>query len=390
MTTKKYSGNQPYLKELNIISCIRAIRSHGIISRVELADNLGLSRSTITAIINKLLEEKLVIEVGIGDSKGGRPRKLLQFNTEAAYIISIDWSPMHIKLFISDLKGKIFLSTLLPYDVNQNINKQIKKVISELKAELSRLPEKPHHLLGIGIGVPGIVDQDIVSSYDLDWDKVPLAIHFAEAFDCPVIIENIANTGLIAERYFGNAKGEENVCYLRLDKGIHASLLYKDQLYRGNEGFVGHIGHSVIDVHGKKCICGNRGCWQNYASESALIKYFLEISNMNEITMNAFIKLVKENNPAALKTIHKFSEYLAIGISNIINTLNPGLIVIDSSLNEISTTVYNPLIATINKIALPYPNRKTKIVFSSLGENAIIYGTTTLIFDKFFAPPRIR
>lgn len=385
-----YSGNQSFLKELNIISSIRIIRSTGLISRADLADKLGLNRSTITTIINELIEEELIEEVGIGNSKGGRPPKLLQFNSEAAYTICIDWTPEYIKIFISNLKGNIFFSKQVQCDINKEISQQINEIILETTAGLTNLPAKKHGLLGIGIGVPGIIDNDTVSSYDLAWDKVPLANYFSDAFDCPVIVENIANVGLTAEQYFGCAQGEENVYYLRLEKGISASLLYKDTIYRGSEGFVGYVGHSIIDVHGKKCVCGNRGCWQNYASENALIESYVKISNRNVVTMNEFIKLVKENDHAAVKAIHEFSEYLGIGISNIINMLNPRLIIIDCSLNEISNFIYRSLLATINKTALPYPKRNVKVLFSSLGEYAIVLGITALILDKVFTSPNVR
>jgi predicted NBD/HSP70 family sugar kinase/DNA-binding XRE family transcriptional regulator len=391
MKTKIFSGNQSFLKELNIITSIRTIRSKGLISRSELADTLGLNRSTITTIMNKLVEEQWVKEVGTGHSLGGRPPKLLQFNSEAAYIICIDWTPQFIKLFICDLSGIVLFSKYAIHDPNRNARPLIEEVLGLLKEALADLPQKPLGLLGIGIGVPGIVDRDTasVSSYDLGWDQVPLAGYFAEVFECPVIIENIANVGLTAERYHGCAFGEEHVCYLRLNQGISASILYEDQIYRGHKGFTGNVGHLVIDIHGKRCSCGNRGCWKNYASERALLESYGKWADSEEVNMKVFIKLVKENNTAAVRALHEFSEYLGVGIANLINTLNPSLIVIDSAINEISSFIGNSLHPVIDKAALPYPKKNVKIVFSTLGEQAIVYGATAMVLDRVFASPSL-
>jgi len=389
MKTRTYSGNQSFLKELNIISSLRAIRSKGLISRAELADTLGLNRSTITAIVNTLTEEELVLEVGIGSSMGGRPPKLLQFNAGAAYAICLDWSSDTIKMFITDLKGEIFFSRSLPYSPERNTREQIAEAIDILETGLSALPQKRHQLLGIAIGVPGIVDRNTVNSYDLGLEQFPLAECFSAVFDCPVIVETSANVGLTAERYFGCGFGEDNICYIRLNKGISAGILYQDRIYRGSEGFVGNVGHFVIDYHGKKCVCGNRGCWQNYASEQALLESCARLAGSKELTVPELIGLVRDNNPDAARAVREFSEYLGTGIGNLVNTVNPGLIVIDSALAEIGEAINRTLFAAVDRTALPYAGRNIKILFSTLGEKAIVYGATALILEHVFSPPNV-
>ncbi len=389
MKEAKFSGNQSFLKELNLMSSLHIIRSKRLISRAELADTLGLNRSTITAIINQLMEQDLVVEVGIGSSNGGRPPKLLQFNADCAYVICIDWTPEETRMHITDLKGESYYSSAVPYDPKLPAKPQIEQVAALLGKEYARLPAKTHQLLGLVIGVPGIVDRGIIHSYNLGWDEVPLADYFTAIFDCSIIIENSAHIGLTAERHFGAGFGESNLCYIRLNQGIQAGILHHDRIYRGSEGFVGNIGHLVIERQGRKCICGNRGCLQTYASERALLEDYISASGETNATLHTLIQRVRDNDATAVRCVHQFAEDLGTGIGSLINLINPGVMVIDTALTPISGIISQFLIPRINKATLPFPRRNVRILFSSLGEQAMAYGATAILLDRIFAPPQV-
>jgi len=386
----RFSGNQSYLKQLNLMSSLRIIRSKGLISRAELADTLGLNRSTITAVVHQLMEQNFVLEVGIGSSKGGRPPLLLQFNADYAYAACLEWTSEHIRLCVTDLKGQIHWTRTLPYFPNRPPRPQVEQAVEALKTAHAELPPKPQPLLGIVIGVPGIVDRRHVISYDLGWDEMPLADEFASAFDCPVIVENSAHIGLTAERYFGNGLGEANLCYIRINRGVQAGVLYEDRIYRGSEGFVGNFGHLVVDQKGRKCICGNRGCLQAYISEQALLEsYGNHTTDQDGVDLPKLIRNAKEKEPGAIRAVHEFAEYLGTGVGNLINLMNPGAVVVDTALAEIGDTIGSALFNRIHKTALPYPRRNVRILFSNLGEQAIPLGAAAILLDHVFAPPQV-
>lgn len=372
------------------MSSLRIIRSKGLISRAELADTLGLNRSTITAVVHQLMEKNFVIEVGTGNSKGGRPPLLLQFNADYAYAASLEWTAEHVRLYITDLKGQIRCTRSLPYYPDRAPRPQVEQAIETLKSAYAELPKKTPSLLGIVIGVPGIVDRHNVISYDLGWDEMPLADDFASAFECPVIVENSAHIGLTAERYFGNGLGEANLGYIRINRGVQAGVLYEDRIYRGNEGFVGNIGHLVVDRKGRKCICGNRGCLQTYISEQALLNSYGSYAGEREdVDMAKLIQRVRENEAGAIRAVHEFADYLGTGVGNLINLMNPGAVVIDSALAEIGDTIGSVLFNRILRTALPYPRRNVRILFSNLGEQAIPLGAAAILLDHVFAPPQV-
>jgi len=391
---RTYSGNQSFLKELNMNNALRLIRLKKIISRAEVADTLGLNRSTLTSIANELIERRLVNEVGIGVSKGGRPPKLLQFNTEAAYTACVDWSTYKPKVFITNLGGDIYLSETVENQSNESVASQIHNVIKIISNGLNVLPKKHLGLLGIGIGFPGIVENGTVSSFSLNWTRVPLYSYFADAFQCPIVINSDATAGLIAEKYFGCAMGEENTCYIRVGKTLGASLMINNEIYRGSEGFTGRVGHFTIDVNGRKCSCGNRGCWEAYASERALMQRYAEISGQpatDALTdVSEIMKRAKNSDPAAISAVHEFAEYLGIGIGSIVNFLNPNLIIINNASGLMDNLVYSTLNSVLQQKILPYLRRNIRVLFSTLGENDMTLGATAMVLDKFFDIPNVK
>ncbi len=391
---RTYSGNHSFLKELNIISALRLIQEKNLISRAALAETLGLNRSTITAIINELINQRLVKEVGIGASQGGRPPTLLQFNSDAAYTVSIDWSPKSVKVFITNLSGDIFFSREMETEPNQLPHNQILQVVQVISSALQQLPDKHLGLLGIGIIVPGIVEKGVVNSYSLDWESVPVSSFFAEKFACPIVINNDATAGLIAESYFGCAKGEQHACYIRVGKSLSVALILDGQIYRGSEGFTGRIGHNTLVLNGRKCVCGNKGCWEAYTSERALIQRYNELSgrkgDLGKTTPELIIEAAKNSDPHAISAIHELSEYLGIGIANIVNLLNPKLIVIGNTLGMIESLISPPLNSALMQKALPFLRRNLKVSFSNLNERSITLGATALVLDAIFSTPNIK
>lgn len=392
---KTYSGNHSFLKELNIITTLRLIQEKILISRAALAEILGLNRSTITAIINELLQQQLVKEVGVGASKGGRPPTLLQFNSDAAYTISIDWSWEKIKLFITNLGGDLFFSQTLDADkTHNNPVEQIRQVIQIITSAYQQLPSKHLGLLGIGIIVPGIVEQGVVNSYSLNWSSVPLVSYFSEKFDCPIVVNNDAHAGLIAESYFGSAKGEQNVCYIRVGSSLSAALIVNGQILQGDDGFAGRVGHIAIDLNGRKCVCGNNGCWEAYTSEHALVQRYVELmgfqSGSEQITLETVTSAAQKSDPHAVRAVHELSQYLGLGTANLVNLLNPKLIVIGNALGNIQNLMVPSFEAVFQQRALPFLRRNVRVQFSTITERSITLGATALVLDALFSTPHIK
>lgn len=390
---KSYSGNHSFLKELNIISVMRVILEKGLVSRAQLADILGLNRSTITAIVNELLLQQLVREVGVGVSKGGRPPTLLQLHKDAAYTVSVDWSSEHVGVTFCNLGGDSMHHAAIRRKA-ESPQDQIGQVVRTVSDSLRRLPDKPLGLLGIGIVVPGIVENGVVNSYALGWEAVSLAGPFGESFACPVVVDSDANAGLTAETYFGCAKGERNVCYIRAGKSLSAAFVINGHMYRGNDGFAGRIGHNTIEAGGRRCACGNKGCWEAYVSRHALVQRYAELAGSGAASeegdaIERIAEAAGRSDPAAVTAIHEMAEYLGLGLANVVNLLNPKQVVISNGLGHFEPLMLPALQAVMSRKALPYLRRNVQVLFSSLGDRAMTLGAAALVLDAVFTPPSI-
>src|SRR5699024_9175492 len=148
----------------------------------------------------------------------------------------------------------------------------IQQIFNTIEELINSLPKSPYGVIGIGIGIPAMVDKQskILFAPNLKWKNIKLKEIIEERFNIPTNIKNEANTGALGELNYGVAKNSKSIIYISVGIGIGAGIVFDKQLYTGSNGISGELGHLTIDVNGKKCSCGNRGCWELYASEKAL------------------------------------------------------------------------------------------------------------------------
>ena len=176
-----------------------------------------------------------------------------------------------------------------------------------IKDLIKKMPDSPYGLIGIGLCVPGLVntEQQVMFTPNIDWNyNLDLKSLIEQEFKVPVFIENEANAGAYGERVFGAAKNYENIIYVSVGTGIGIGIVINNDLYRGVNGFAGEMGHVTIDFNGLKCSCGNRGCWELYASEKALLAPYQ--SNGNITSYQEIINLANQNDPEILMSLTKF------------------------------------------------------------------------------------
>jgi predicted NBD/HSP70 family sugar kinase len=198
---------------------------------------------------------------------------MLLFNEQAGYAIGIDLGVNYILGVMTDLSGNI-VSEHLKHMNSMRYEETILVIKEVIQSLLDSTPESPYGVIGIGIGVPGIVNKEgsnILLAPNLGWTDIHLKAEIETEFHLPVIIDNEANAGAYGEKRFGAGKNFENLIYVSAGIGIGVGFILQNSLYRGAEGFSGEMGHMVIDIDGKECRCGSKGCWELYASEQALL-----------------------------------------------------------------------------------------------------------------------
>lgn len=383
------TGSQELIRDINTQSVIRTIITNGAISRASIAAELGLTKATVSAIVQILLDRGLVFEteapVSSGKStpevKKGRRPIYLQVNKSCGYIVSIDLATEIITLMTANLMGGSCRLTQFP---NPGDPKLLLPVLTEqISKALSSLPETRYGLLGISLGIHGVVHHNkIVFLPYSSFEKIDLVSGLEKNYGVPVIMENEANLSALGE--WAHCHSTNEMLYISVHSGIGVGIIMKNQLVKGKNGYAGELGHTIIEADGRPCPCGNRGCLEQYASERAL---FAELSAQKGFTVNAEVygELYRHGDPQAVHAMQRFIKYMSIGINNLLNTFNPDIIVLNSSLTMYHANLCEDIMAELHSNMKRYCH----LVPSTLQDTSVLLGGVYLIRERFLYPNRL-
>jgi glucokinase-like ROK family protein len=370
------------------------------ISRAEIARRTGLSRSTVSEIVEGLLETRLVAEVGDGPSEGGRRPVVLQFQDDAYGILGIDMGASHVAVALIDLRGQVLSWEHRLHPVRSDPAGTLALMMELSEACLKRWKLGTERLAGIGIAVPSPVDPkdpDRVSEVVMpDWRGQVVGGALRERFRVPVFVDNDANLGALAERWWGAGREVDDFAYVKVATGVGAGLIARKEIYRGANGVAGEIGHLAIDPKGDPCVCGLRGCLATrvgsralIARATALLPEFPDSTLVGrEVTINAIEDAALGGDPLALRVVDEAAEYLGIAVASMLNLLNPGKVIIGGGLARLGELLLARLRRTISSRTLVSSLAPTEVVTSELGPRAVALGAATLVLQNALADLR--
>lgn len=370
--------NHQTVKRNNKALVLQMIIEKEPISRADIAQITGLNKATVSSSVNELLEQKLIYESGTGESSGGRRPVILHFNKTVGYAIGIDIGVNYILCVMTDLKGNILL------EKHESVNRTpypaiISKIQDMIGSIIDEMPNSRYGIVGIGVAVPGIVNTNgtVLLAPNLGWTNIGLKKDLEDLYHVPVIIENEANAGAIGEQQFGAGQDYQNIIYISAGIGIGVGIIINKELYQGKNGFSGEMGHIIIDLNGKPCSCGSRGCWEAYASENALLE------NPGFDSLETLIQLAEGRNEMAKSHFEKIGKYLGYGINNIINTFNPDQVIIGNRLALAKEWMEPPIRTTIEKHTLTLHQKGLHLDFSRLGKYSSALGVSAFVVENF-------
>ncbi|MFP7700328.1 xylose repressor [Bacillus velezensis] len=375
-------ADQAFVKKVNQKLLLNEILKNAPISRAKLSEMTGLNKSTVSSQVNTLMKENLVFEIGQGQSSGGRRPVMLVFNKKAGYSVGIDVGVDYVNGILTDLEGTIVLDQHHHLECSSpEITKDI--LIEMILHFIANMPQSPYGLIGIGICVPGLIDknQKIVFAPNSNWRDIDLKSFIQKKFNVPVFIENEANAGAYGEKVFGAAKNHDNMIYASIGTGIGIGVIINNDLYRGVSGFSGEMGHMTIDFNGPKCSCGNRGCWELYASEKALLTSLQ--TKEKKVSTQDIIDLAHLNDIETLHALQNFGFYLGIGLTNILNTFNPQAIILRNSIIESHPMVLHSIKSEVSSRVYSHLDNSYELLPSILGKNAPALGMSSIVIDHF-------
>lgn len=379
--------NHHVVKKGNKSLVLDKIKYNSPISRASVASQVGLNKGTVSSLVNDLLEEHLIYESGPGESSGGRRPVMLLFNEKAGYSIGIDLGVNYLLGVLTDLNGNIHTEKQITFK-NLNYEEIEIKLFETIEYLLKSTPESPHGVIGIGVGVPGIVDKDdnILLAPNLNWRNINLKEVLEERYNLPIIIENEANAGAYGEKNFGAGKDFENVIYVSAGIGIGVGLILNDSLYKGSNGFSGELGHMTIQAGGAKCRCGNEGCWELYASEQALVRQAEKLDIPSDMQdLEGLVTLAESGNDEIIALFEQTGDYLGIGINNIINIFNPQQVIIGNRLAYSEKWLKDSLNKRISNQALWFQQNDLQIDFSELSTRSTALGVAAFSIENFLS-----
>ncbi len=393
------------MREMNRSLILSVIRQERAVSRAAIARHTNLSRSTVSHIIADLLKEHLVAEVGQGQSTGGRRPILLSFNDRAGFIVGVDLGATHILVLVTDLSGEVVVRDESMFSVSAGPEAGLQSIVESVRRCLRQAGAGMETVLGMGLGVPGPLDYAhgrVVSPPIMPgWHGVALRDRLEQALGIPVYVDNDANLAALGERWRGIGRGHANLAFIKVGTGIGCGLLLDGNLYRGEIGSAGEIGHVTIDENGPPCKCGSYGCLESMAGGSAIALRAQQavragqdtslstIQPLEALTARDVALAARAGDTLAKQLFAEAGRHIGVALASLANLLNPGLIIVGGGVAQAGDILLKPVRETLRLRALPSVARTTQVVQSTLGRDATAMGAVRLALQEVFRSPAL-
>jgi len=387
--TKTQAARSSTIRDINRQFVLNYIRDREPISRAEIARSTELQRSTVSTIVEELKEGGLIEEIGAGASTGGRRPTLLRLRAAGATAVGVDITPSSTTIVTSDLVGRVltcerFLNSPRPEELAAQVIERLREIAAR---------EHQGVIAGVGVSLPGLVDtgkgRAIYIPY-FRWRDWPIAEEIERATGLKARVDNDANAAALAELWFGRAEVSEARDFIitLVAEGIGTGIVFDGQIYRGERGAAGEFGHMIVAQNAPvACSCGNRDCWEAFASERAAVARYVNNSGvrLGEGGAVAFGEVVERalgGEQAAVDALTETAHYLGIGISNLIVGLSPEAVVVGGQITRAWPIIAPSLEETIQRsIRRGLPS--ARIVASTLGEPTMMGAISLVLASKF-------
>ena len=386
------TGDLSLVRKINKSIVLTKIQEEEALSRARISEITGLNKATVSSLVAELIADHLVCETGLGESSGGRKPVMLYFNKSAGYSIGIDLGVNYIFGILTDLSGSIIFEYKTDL-LDSHLETVLSRIIEVIQILIKQMPPSPYGIIGIGIGVPGITDinDNILFAPNLKWENVDLKTYLEEYFNIPITVNNEANAGAHGEKLYGAGVDIPNFVYTSIGIGIGTGIIINNELYKGASGVSGESGHFTIHSEGLTCSCGNKGCWELYASEKALLTMTKDLQSIKksheEISLEELVELARDGNEEVLNLFHRIGEYIGIGFVNISNMFNPNAIIIGNRFSIIKEWILEPIHRVVTERLSRF--QQVEIKFSKLGLYSSALGSSAFAIENFFSKLKV-
>ncbi|MEI0493589.1 ROK family transcriptional regulator [Brachyspira intermedia] len=387
----KQSINYNDMQEMNRYLIIKLLMQLGICSRVELSELSGLKQATITNIINDFIKIGLVSEIGSKNGSKGRRSIAISLNSDNYKFIGVRLTRRYITVGLFDITGKSYFIKEYKFNVNDGVENTLKIIETSVHTILDEYSND--NIIAIGISLPGpfirTTGRITVNEFP-GWEQVLVEDYFNNIFHIPVFLEHDAKAGVMACWYMNKYNNvNKTFAYIIAGHGIGVGVIVDGKLLRGATGTFGEIGHTSIDFDGPLCQCGSRGCLENYCSTIALsrrIKNALELgekSSLNiDFSFSDIVEAYKNKDDLTVREVNKNIEYFSIGIVNLVNMVNPDVIIIGDEMVNFGDDFLNILKSNVSKKIIPDLYNNLDIRLGNFAEDEVLIGASIVAVES--------
>jgi predicted NBD/HSP70 family sugar kinase len=367
------------------------------VSRADIAKISGLNKATVSTITAELLRDRCIVEEG-GAGKttpiGGKPPTPLRINPLRYGLFGLDIRSDETILALSDFNNRIVAR--LSFETGSDPRSFLGTIGREL-ANLRAKHEEYLEFAGVGVSLPGLVDNHsgtFLISVVLPWRDVPVVKLLGEATGLPVTIDNSARCSALAEIWHGKSRYAHvrNLLYVGVSTGLACGVVIDGGLYRGATNTAGQFGHIAIEVDGPECRCGQRGCWDLYASDKATIARYMRLrggASKRAPTMRRLVELVESGDAHAIAALSETARYLGVGITGLINGLDPEVVVIGGEITK-AWGLVEPIVSAETRRSLLAPRaRQVAVRRSAFEVRPSLKGALTLVLNGLLSMPSV-
>ena len=384
----------------NKINVLRILWENESVFRAEIARTTGLSQPTVLKIIEEFRERNLVRITGKGVSSGGKPPLMLEFNWDVYYIIGVDVDEYHIEVMLLDLGFHVIERRIQDNRIMDTAETILKRIVIEIKSLLEKHQEMQKEILGIGVGVPGIVDAKrgvVVYSTELNWQNINIKKYLQRFFDGEIFVDDSTRALAMEEKLFGSGKGVKNFLCLYLASGIGSAMVMNGKLYYGSSEASGQLGHMAVERQGARCSCGNFGCLELYASgkaietegrkvverkdESQIVD--LAYGNVEKVDLNIVFEAAAGGDRIALEILSRAADYLAMAVAGVVNLMDPDLIICEGKISRECPVFMEMFEQSLIRRRMKYIGLEIKIEISNTNSYTGAIGAASFVLEKF-------
>lgn len=371
-------------------AALEAVRTSGPVSRAGLARVVGLSMPAIMEIVDRLVSEGLVRETGRGPSTGGRRPMLLELVPGAGRAVGVEVGARVMTAVVADLAGEVEVHRESPSEMRAGgaaLTGRFRALLAEV------MEEAEDGLLGIGLSFPAplLSSRGMVfspPSYP-GWGEISPEEIIGDTRGLPVVLDNDANAAAIGEYLFGAGRGTRSMFYVALNRGVGGAMVIDGELHRGAVGGAGEIGHTLIDLAGPKCGCGNHGCLEAFAGRQAIARRAAKVMEPREdaerIHTHEVIEAALGGDEVARGILEETGRYVGVGLSNVVNMFDPEVLIVGGSTMLTGELLLDPAIQVARDRAVPGMADNVRIVPGELGEDAGPVGAAALVLRETLA-----